>query len=278
LIEDRRIIRDLVYAISHINADSAERRRKIYIVSSLRTEVLHSILELGHEIGRDVDDYGDRLDWSSSRDRPDHPLLRLIARKIHVTSGMPLENVWNDLFPRRINNQDYYRFILGSSYYRPRDVVRLLRVARDHDKNASTFTTAHFDATSLEYSKQTWLEVTEELLASYSSDDIAALQRFLLGWNTHFFRRSIEKRLSSHYRDDKLVQDLFRRRGIGQLLSDLYRIGVLGNDFIVRNNLGKSSNRHRWIFRGNTTLNDGERMAIHKSLWKHLSMAPGTSD
>lgn len=260
-------------AISHINSESAEHSRKIFIISSLRTEVLHSVLELGHEIGRDVDDYGDKLDWSDAKVSPQHPLLNLIAKKIAISSKIPESEVWTRFFPDRINNQEYHRFLLNSSYYRPRDIVRLLRVARDHDKHAEAFTTAHFDQTSTEYSKQTWLEITEELLASYSPEQITALQRVFLGFNTHFFTADLEDRVRSRHQSDHEVKTLFQKKGITKILSDLYRIGVLGNDFVVRDSSQKGTRRrYRWIFRGNTALNDAERIAIHKSLWKHLTL------
>ncbi|WP_170449023.1 P-loop ATPase, Sll1717 family [Ruegeria arenilitoris] len=271
---DRRIIRDLVYSISQINSESAEYGRRVFIISSLRTEVLHSILELGHEIGRDVDDYGDKLDWSAEKATKDHPLLKLIAKKIAVSVNISADHVWTRFFPIKINNQDYYKFLLNSSYYRPRDIVRLLRVARQHNKEAEAFTTAHFDESSTEYSKQTWLEITEELLASYSPGEIAALQRTLLGFKTHFFKDELEDRINVRYKADRPVQELFSSKGVTTVLEDLYRIGVLGNDFIVRDTFGNTKRRHRWIFRGNSSINASERMAIHKSLWKHLTIIP----
>lgn len=272
---DRRIIRDLVYSISSINADSAENGRKLYLISSLRTEVLHSVLELGHEIGRDIDDFGDRLDWSNGKSSKDHPLLKLIGKKISASCGLDASIVWSTLFPEKINNKEYYRFILESSYYRPRDIVRLLKVARDYNKNAEKFTTAHFDETSSEYSKQTWLEITEELLASYSVDEISAMQRIFLGYVTHFFKDDLLDRAKTRYKADRGVTNLLESKGIGVILSDLYRIGVIGNDFMVRDRRGEFLNRQRWIFRGNPILNDSERMAFHKSLWKHLTLAEG---
>lgn len=269
---DRRILRDLVYAISHINADSSEVGRDMYICSTLRSEVLHSILELGQEIGRDIDDYGIRLDWSEGKDSVDHPLMQMIRRKISVSMSIDESIVWESIFPEKINNQVFYRFILNSSYYRPRDIVRLLRVARDFRDTDEKFTTEHFDKTSTEYSKQTWLEVTEELLAIYSTTEISGFQRLFLGFNTHFFKRDIHRRISEKYLGDKVVLETFRKHEMTKILSDLYRIGVIGNDFVAEVMHGQRKVRHRWIFRGNTTLNDAERMTFHKSLWKHLSL------
>jgi hypothetical protein len=269
---DRRIIRDLIFAISAINAESAENARRLFLLSSLRSEVLHSILELGQEIGRDVDDYGDRLDWTGATVSRDHPSLRLIERKIEASSPKAIKDVWGELFPLKINNQDYFQFILNSSYFRPRDIVRLLRVARDYDKNAFSFTTAHFDQTSIEYSRQTWLEISDELLATYSSREVHALQRLFLGFRTHFFFTDVVERVRGRDRNDEAIQELFRRRDAHSILADLYRIGVIGNDFVSIDKLGHRKKRNRWIFRGNTILNDAERMAFHKSLWKHLSL------
>lgn len=274
---DRRILRDLIYVISQVNADSAENGRSLYLISTLRSEVLHSILELGHEISKEVDDFGDKIDWSDATDGPNHPLLGLMAKKISASTKISEEMVWKEFFPGNINNQEYYKFILRSSYYRPRDIVRLLKVARNFNDQSEKFTSAHFDETALEFSKQTWLEITEELLATYSPGEVSGLERFFLGFNTLFFKASIENRLERRYSKDPIISDLFRRKGIDGILADLYRIGVVGNSFLVKNFRGKSEPRDRWVFRGNTTLNDQERMAIHKSLWKHLSLVPGVA-
>lgn len=269
---DRRIIRDLIFSISFINSQSAEAGRKIFILSSLRSEVLHSILELGHEIGRDVDDFGDRLEWTGQKISRAHPLLNLVERKIRSSAQVPVSNVWEHFFPDMINNQEYYRFILNTSYFRPRDIVRLLNVAREYDKNATKFTSAHFDHTSLEFSRQTWLEVSEELLAAYSSSEVEGMLRIFLGFKTHFFFSDLIDRIENRYKNDRVIQGLIKRRDLHSLLADLYRIGVVGNDFISIDNRGRKLRRNRWVFRGNTTLNDAERMAFHKSLWKHLSL------
>lgn len=270
---DRRIVRDLIYAISQINADSAENGRNIYLVATLRSEVLHSVLQLGHEISRDVDDYGLKLDWSDGKETKDHQLLKMIAKKIALSSQTPEDKVWETFFPDNINNQPYYQFILNSSYYRPRDIVRLLRVAREFDQNAETFTTEHFDQTATKFSEQTWIEITEELLASYSHQDIEALQKLFLGFSTHFFKEDLEHRIETRHKRDHHIQELLKRKNLTQIFSDLYRIGIIGNDFVSHPNSSKRRIMRRWIYRGNSTLNEYERMAFHKSLWKHLSLS-----
>ena len=269
---DRRILRDLVYAISQINAESAEFGRKIFLCSTLRTEVLHSVLELGQEIGRDIDDYGVRLDWSEGNVSLNHPLMNLIKRKISKSINMQEADIWKTLFPEEINGKPFFDFILNSSYFRPRDLVRLLRIARDFRDNDDKFTVEHFEKSSAEYSKQTWLEITEELLAVYLPSEVAAIQRLFLGFHTNFSKLDIETRLKTKYMSDRVIQQLFQRHDLQKVLSDLYRIGVIGNSFTVKGASGRSRPRQRWIFRGNATLNDSERMAIHRSLWKHLSL------
>ncbi len=264
---DRRILRDLIYAISHINAESSELGRRVFLCTSVRSEVLLSVLQLGHEISRDIDDYGIKLDWSESKVSETHPLLRLIGKKMSVSIGVDQDLVWKKLFPEKINNQLFYRFILNSTYFRPRDLVRLLRVARDYRDTDTKFTDEHFNQTSLEYSRQTWVEVTEELLAIYSAEEVHGMERLFLGFRTHFFKNELEERMCTRYRNDRIISELKRRHGLDKVLADLYRIGVIGNDFWA-----SKKSRNRWIFRGNANLNDSERMAFHKSLWKHLSL------
>ena len=264
---DRFILRDLIYAIAQINAASANNDRSIFLCAAIRSEVLRSVLQLGHEISRDVDDFGIRLDWSEGKADLDHPLMKLIRRKIAVSAKIKEEDVWRTFFPEKINNQKFFQFILNSTYFRPRDIVRLLRVARGFDENSRTFTTEHFDQTSLEYSTQTWTEITEELLAIYSSDEIEAIEKLFLGCSAQFFLSDLEERIMTRYKYDAVLTGLKDKHGLTKVLADLYRIGVIGNDF-----WSNGKHRNRWIFRGNSNLNDAERMAVHKSLRKHLTM------
>ncbi|MCB5412390.1 hypothetical protein H0485_20695 [Pseudogemmobacter sp. CC-YST710] len=97
---DRRILRDLIYVISQINADSAENGRSLFLISTLRSEVLHSILELGHEISKEVDDFGDKVDWSDASDGPNHPLLALMAKKYPPPQGFPKVRCGQEYFQR----------------------------------------------------------------------------------------------------------------------------------------------------------------------------------
>lgn len=264
---DRRILRDLIYAIAFINGASSETSRKIYICTTLRLEVLHSVLELGHEISRDIEDFGIELDWSTERISINHPLMRLIQRKISVSLGIEESAVWKQIFPDKIRGQAFYAYILNSTYFRPRDLVRLLRIAQGHDARAKIFTDDHFILTSAEYSKQIWVEITEEFLAVYSPEEIAALKRLLLGFSTHFFKNDLIERVEGQYRTDPVVPQMFQKYTVTKILGDLYRIGVIGNNFWK-----DGRNRNRWIFRGSTSLNDNERMMVHKSLWKYLSL------
>lgn len=267
LDRDRRIIRDLLYAVSNINADSAENLRPIFICATIRSEVLHSILELGHEISKDIDDYGINLDWSNSPTSPSHPLMNLIGRKMAKSASCEEDQVWGRFLPEKIKGDPYYAYILHSSYYRPRDIVRLLRVARDQDPTSTKYTNTHFEKSLTAYSTETWLEITEELLAIYSAPEISSIEKLFLGFTDRFFLSELEERVIKKYRNDSNMQSLIKYHGLTKILNDLYRIGVVGNDFYSN---GKS--RQRWIFRANATLNEDERMSIHRSLHKHLSI------
>lgn len=239
----------------------------LYICATIRSEVLHSILELGHEISKDIDDYGINLDWSNSPTSPSHPLMNLIGRKMAKSVSCEEDQVWGKFLPEKIKGDPYYAYILHSSYYRPRDIVRLLRVARDQDPTSTKYTNAHFEKSLTAYSTETWLEITEELLAIYSAPEISSIEKLFLGFTDRFFLSELEERVIKKYRNDSNMQSLIKHHGLTKILNDLYRIGVVGNDFYSN---GKS--RQRWIFRANATLNEDERMSIHRSLHKHLSI------
>ena len=121
--------------------------------------------------------------------------------------------------------------------------------------------------TEKEYSSRMWEEVVYELSASYTPHEVRAIEALFIGHKPFFSLDDIATRLRQAAPTNKSADDIFHKRGVSQLLRDLYRIGAIGNYYADEN-----SGKQRWIFRGDQFLEESKRMGIHPAFAKRLAV------
>jgi len=273
---DRRMLRDLMYAIVSFNATFLSAGPRVHVISAVRSEILNSIAKVGQEIVRDVYDYGYRIKWDVAFRNGNHPLLEIIENKIRL-SYRERENadfkgdIWTAFFPPNLGSSMATKEdLVYSSLFRPRDIVRRLSTARDYDPSAGAFTQAAFDESRTQYSNGIWQEIYEELLASYSVEEIRTIERLFSGFYSFFFIEELVYRARQKFKDGDIAARIATTSFISTALDDLFQLGAVGNDFVARVQ-GRTNVRQRWVFRGSEDLVKDERMSVHRSLWKHFS-------
>jgi hypothetical protein len=102
-------------------------------------------------------------------------------------------------------------------------------------------------------------------------EDIKCIEGLFTGFFSHFFIDELRHRIDGRFQTNRTAQRLFAGKGLEHILADLFRLGAVGNDFVIADGI-KKEKRNRWVFRGNTELFIEERMAIHRSLWKRFSL------
>jgi len=269
-IKDVKLIRDLIVAIGNLNILSRDLNYNIYFITAVRSEVLTSIQSTGKEINKPIIDFGINLKWQQSGgDIKSHPLLRIINKKIQSAekahSISPLSNdeeVWDRYFPLKINNISTQEYILHRTWYRPRDIVRLLTIAQQQYPSDTTFTHAIFDAIVKEYSTQSWAEHAEELRTIFSEKEIDGIKKILTSLRCPFnfpdFKDVCEKKREL-YSD---VESLLTNHKPADILHILYRVGIIGN----------TGAKVRYSFRGDDELVLDNSMKVHDPLWNYLSI------
>lgn len=287
---DARLIRDLIVSIEKINAICKVRGINICLYCAIRSEVQNAVESLGKEINKPLTDFGTEIQWHrADTDDKNQPLLYVIDRRLTQAMPPPVSDdtshqpqhggggeqkseeenaevtVWTHFFPKLIKNRTPQEYILHNSWYRPRDVVRLLKAAQDQYPNESTFSYSVLNAVRKKYSSASWIEVTEELKANYKADEIEAIKRLLYGFNKIFSLSDIKKRIeeiSDLYHE---IPRLIQSHRPEKILSDLYRAGVLGN-------IAKDG-RYRFSFRGDDEILLEQRCVVHSALHAHLSVS-----
>jgi cold shock CspA family protein len=273
---DIRIIRDLIIAIERMNHVSRRKQYGLSIIGAIRSEVITAVSSSGKEINKLISDFGTRIVWHQSGDDINkHPILQILVKRIETsekqynhTTNQTTEAIWSSYFPKKINGIDTPRYILHQTWYRPRDIVRLLGLAKAAYPESIKFNQQVFDGTRLQYSTDCWTEIVEELKAKYTNKQIDAIRRIFTGISSNFDFNYIYKRVSTIKEIYSDVNELLNHYKLDVILTDAYRIGIIGN----------MDTKARFAFRGQDDILLEKKMMIHQALWPTLSIESTTRE
>lgn len=265
---DARLIRDLVVTAHRFNQVSQQQGRWLKVICAIRSEVLLALNDYGKEIEKPLFDFGRELNWYNAiPGRGLHPLLQMACHKIRISersagiSGPEaLTGVWERYF-RNENGPMRQTIILNRTWFRPRDIVRLLTLAQDRGPQDSIFTDLLLSRVMKQYSLQSWREIVAELALKYTHTQQRGIAQLLIRCESRFdfeqFARRFDRLAKMYTEVDDLVRAKVRP---ADLLSDLYRVGAIGN-------VGQ---RLRFAFRQEGELSLAEPMVLHSALATHF--------
>lgn len=269
--KDIWMIRDLVLAIDAMNRVARSKWYKLFIITGLRSEVLDSTKSAGKEINKPIEDFGVNLMWQQSGEKEEHPLIKIIHKRLMAAELIlpekdraTEEEIWGKYFPSTISGNKSQEYILNKTWYRPRDIVRLLNIAKGQNPKANTFTGNMFEKINKDYSSKCWVEQTEELQATYTKDEIDGIKRLLIGIKCPFDINSIRKKADEAEKLYASVETLLSKNRLSDILSHLYKVGIIGN----------TGDTTHFAYRGDPDLLLENPMRIHDALWNYLSVIP----
>ena len=268
---DIDLIRDLVLAIDRLNRMSRSLKFPLYCITGIRQEVLAATQSTGKEVNKPISDFGVALRWQQfSDDDAKHPLIKIIIKRLmFAEESLPKderaseETIWQRYFPDKIDGKAVLKYILDQTWYRPRDIVRILSIAQQQFPNEEMFTENVFSAINKNYSVESWTEQEEELRTKYSKNDIKGIKHILMGLSNPFTYSEVVSH-SELLRDmyDNVNSVLLKYK-IGDILSHMYRLGIIGNS---------EQKVKRFSFRGDEELLIEKPMMVHRALWNVLSI------
>ncbi|MGN4071769.1 P-loop ATPase, Sll1717 family [Burkholderia gladioli] len=273
---DSRLVRDLVVTIERLNAVAKRSGFNLCFYAAIRSEVLVSIEAIGKEINKPMADFGSEILWNrSGLFAEQQPLIALIEQRINTSrqevglEWLSPSQLWRDYFPPSINETPAQAYILANSWYRPRDVVRLLIAVQEQAPDATSFTHTALQAVRKRYSTSSWVEMTEELRVRYTPEDIEGMKHILYGGKRVFKLADIQARAETTRNNHHDTDELLKKHDVKQILRDLYRIGVLGN-YDGKRSTGQDI--VRYSFRGDDELLLDRPIYVHTALRAYLSV------
>lgn len=265
---DLCMIRDLIFTVKRFNTHFARSKmKKTKMICSVRSEILNSISRfiLTKELNKAVSGFSVPLDWNyATTSSYAHPIIQILLKRIAICSDSEEDSfdIYKKWFPEQIRGIEPANYILNNSWCKPRDIVRLITVAKNGlYNNSSYFTQNVFDSATKTYADDSLQEIKEEMRALYDTDEIDDIITCFRGYRTVFSLNDLRKRV------DDLFKDTVMDKKFKQVLNDLYRLGFLGN-FLP------ASKTYRWQHRGDPDLIMSEewRLCIHHALYGALSL------
>lgn len=270
---DSRLVRDLIVSVERLNAVAKSKGFPLCVYAAVRSEVLVAVEALGKEINKPITDFGSTILWNRSGvDASQQPLLTIIEQRINIArseAGLITLNtaeLWKEYFPEQVSGQKPQAYILHNSWYRPRDIVRLLISIQEQYPNETSFTIQGIEAVRKNYSTASWVEITEELKAKYTSSDVNGIKYIFYGYKQISSLTELASRTNTVAKDHDETKLLLERTQLKTILKDLFRIGVVGN-------IDKRRDRMRFSFRGDDEiLFEDNNIFIHNALKPYLSI------
>lgn len=259
---DIELVRDLVIAVDRMNRISKDRSYNINFYASIRNDVVDSVLSSGYEINKCIEDYGVNIEWyQRGGNYADSPLLELLEKKIkasEIANGeIASESIWEKYFEKKIQGIEIHKFLLSYSWYRPRDIVRMMNFLQEFCKaDAEKINQEVFDRAIQEYSNRMWNEVSEEISLKYSPNDIKAIKKILTGIRVPFDYNTITNRIKTFAEHHDYVKEFSNKYKIPDVLEMLFSWGIIGN----------SGSRMVFNFLGYKEMDITKPMIIHTPL------------
>lgn len=248
------------------------------VFAGIRSEVISAIESVGKELNKIVGDFGSQVIWhQSGSDNENHPLLDIIVQKIALSEGREIEeagykkaDVWNKYFPEKIQNIKSEKYILHNSWYRPRDMIRQLNLARDQFPESRGFSQKVFDGTRKNYSQESWTELAEELSVKYSKNDLIGIEQIFNGFKRTFSFEELKEHIEKRTELYASIEPLLKNHHIGSILTDLYNVGFIGN--VIGTSKRGNDVKMRFSFRGDPNVILEEKATIHKGLHAYFTI------
>lgn len=268
---DLRLIRDLIFTAKKMNMVFAQNKKvKTKIVCSVRTEIINAInrFVVTKELNKVISGFEVPLIWDyTNTNSYNHPIIKILTSRISygekkLGNSLSEQEIIKKWFPEKIGSSDAATYILNNCWCKPRDIVRLITSAQNClAADNSSFSQKTIDMSKKHYSQDSLTELNEELRALYSPEEINSIITCLTGFKRVF---SIDE---LHQRVDKYYPHIIAKKNLSDILSDLYRIGFVGNHI-------PETRFYRWQHKGDDgiILDGAWKIIIHSALTSALSV------
>jgi hypothetical protein len=247
------LIRDIVRSCCLMNDFCVKHDLDMHFICSLRPEIRTKLNELDPEISKVMDGNDVFLSWD--RDS----LLEILTQKIVIGAPREVEINADEFLPSTITfgsqPADFISFLLNNSWYKPRDIVRFLKVYAKVNPSHTSITEEGTKECLNEYARISAVELFEQISVQYSAEVLSGI-RTGIRRRRYTDAASLAESLKPHVEVDPM-----------KLVEQLYIVGVIGNVDSVN-----GQPRFFWSFRQEEHLDHEMQINVHPGLLNYFNV------
>jgi hypothetical protein len=253
-------IADLVNAVRQINIFFNDHDIDAKVIILIRNEVLKIIPD--PNLTKRVNDNGVLLRWYDNTRSPfDTSLLKVIEKRASLCGFRgSIKTLWNEWFPKSINNSGSFDFVIINTRFLPRDLISFFRELQALGKEPP-FNRVDVLSALNNYSDWFLEELSDALTGLIDENIRLAIPDFLSELGREFALQDLKTKLSEY--------GLQSESSTEQLARELFNASWIGNVWKTDKDTPRFSWKHRKI---NAKLNLKHKIIVHCGLWKTLNL------
>lgn len=236
----------------------------VKIVLLLRTDIFYILND--PDLNKVEQDGSVKLDWGNTI-KSNSPIFSMVFNKIRKSlpelGNETDSELFKIFFPQNINNRQPNEFILGRTYFRPRDIVTYLNLIIDKYPETRYFGYRGFLELEKDYSLYFYKEVRNELFGHLTDKKIET--SFLLLKQFKKFEFTYDE-IKSYYDSKKKI---YEEIDLDETLKYFFDFGVIGNKQYIER---KGKSFYSWAYRENIQIDYDKKFVLHLGLRKELSV------
>ena len=255
------ILSGLIRSVDLLNEFFVSDNIKIKIILFLREDIINKITD--PDFNKIKRDGTTTLSWTEDT----NDLKSIVNLRLGLSNKTSEYNdIWYEIFPKTIREQDSWIFLLEHTLYRPRDVLQFLVTCQEMYPNKERLNRSEMLNAIKTYSREYFMEEMKNELAGFLDDSlINTLPSILQKLGSRYFYISDFIRIANEQSSNKV----FSEQDIKYLLFLLYQAGYIGQ--LIKN----SSKKESVVFKyrnPNSNIDYTQKFISHRGLHKGLGM------
>lgn len=216
------IITGLIRAVEEINRTFRKTTLSIKTIILARDDILDLCRD--PNLSKILRDSSIRLSWEISDDPYDSNLIRLVEKRIDITTHteQSFRQMWEEIFPEKIGLRNSLDYILDNVIYRPRDILQFFVEIQKVFIPGKRLTVDKVQTALEKYSDEYFVEAMRDELTGFFPDDaVTILPSVLSKMGTRYFYLADFEDECSHY-------PAFDNVPARAVLEKLFKAGYIG--------------------------------------------------
>lgn len=254
------ILSSLLRSVDMLNEFFYSNQKNIKLILFIREDIINQVTD--PDLNKIKRDGSIHLSWTENTDY----LKEIAELRFKLTLSKSSKNIWYNIFPQDIHEQDSWHFLLEHTLYKPRDVLQFLCTCQDLYPNKESLTHAEMRAAIKSYSREYFMEEMKNELSGFSSDQLINIlpSIFQKIGSTSFYLNNFLQ-----ITNDQSTSKEYSEQDIRLILLQLFESGYIGQ-------LVKGSNHKESVvfkYRNpSASIDYSQKFLIHRGIQRGLGV------